>query len=129
MRLLGRDRVLGHEAEERGAFQHRRLGHLELAHAAELAASEDVEKKRQALAGVELNRQELHLGKFQRRVDSRLREWQSAQLAARLWKKDYTVWAKAPEPELSDRLGWLELPEAMEKQLRSTVEWTAQLMH
>ena len=76
-----------------------------------------LEKKRQALAGAELDRQELHLGKYQRRVDRRLQDWQSAQLAARLWKKDYTVWAKAPEPELSDRLGWLELPESMEKQI------------
>jgi transaldolase/glucose-6-phosphate isomerase len=76
-----------------------------------------LESKRKAIAIIELNRQELHLGKHQRRVDSRLQEWQSARLAARIWNKDYTVWAKAPEPELSDRLGWLELPESMEKQV------------
>jgi transaldolase/glucose-6-phosphate isomerase len=76
-----------------------------------------LEKKRKELAGVELNRQELHLGKYQRRIDGRLKEWQSAQLAGRLWKRDYTIWAKAPEPELSDRLGWLELPETMQQQV------------
>ena len=76
-----------------------------------------LEKKRKQLAAVELNRHELHLGRYQRRVDGRLKEWQSARLAARVWEKDYTVWAKAPEPELTDRLGWLELPETMQHQV------------
>src|SRR6185369_14769516 len=40
-------------------------------------------------------------------------------LGSRLWKKDYTVWAKETEPELTDRLGWLDLPESMEAQLPS----------
>src|SRR5204862_3839075 len=31
----------------------------------------------------------------------------------RLWQKDHTLWSKEPQPELTDRLGWLELPETM----------------
>ncbi|MSP37273.1 MAG: bifunctional transaldolase/phosoglucose isomerase [Deltaproteobacteria bacterium] len=76
-----------------------------------------LEKKRQALAGIELNHQELHLGKYQRRVDKRLKDWQSAALGQRIWKKDHTVWSKDVQPELSDRLGWLELPETMASQV------------
>jgi len=74
-----------------------------------------LEKKRRSLVGGELNRLELQLGKYQRRVNKRLKEWQAERFAERLWRKDYTLWSKAPQPELADRLGWLDLPESMEK--------------
>jgi transaldolase/glucose-6-phosphate isomerase len=76
-----------------------------------------LDKKRKAMAGAELDRLEPHLGKYQRRVERRLKEWQEAQFAGRLWKKDHTLWSKEPQPELTDRLGWLELPLTMEKQV------------
>lgn len=47
------------------------------------------------------------------RVAAREALWKSEQLAPRIWKKDATVWPKAPAPEVPDRLGWLELPELM----------------
>jgi transaldolase/glucose-6-phosphate isomerase len=72
-----------------------------------------LEKKRQSMAAADLNRQELHLGKYQRRVERRLKNWQQAGLGARLWKKDGTIWSPTPQPELTDRLGWLELPRTM----------------
>lgn len=76
-----------------------------------------LDKKRKAMAGAELDRLELHLGKYRRRVERRLKEWQEAQFASRLWKKDHTLWSKEPQPELTDRLGWLELPATMEQQV------------
>ena len=81
-----------------------------------------LEKKRKSMVGVEaggqLDRLELRLGrKYQRRVDRRLGEWQNAQFTSRVWQKDHTLWAKEPQPELTDRLGWLELPASMEKQV------------
>ena len=75
-----------------------------------------LERKRKTLAGAELNRQELHLGKYQRRVEKRLKEWQAAEIGKRIWQKDHTVWSKDSQPELTDRLGWLELPETMAQQ-------------
>ncbi len=42
-----------------------------------------------------------------------------------MWEKDHTLWSSEPQPELTDRLGWLELPSTMEKQaadLRSFAE-------
>src|SRR5512142_1567687 len=45
-------------------------------------------KKRRAIAGVRLNRQELHLGKYHRRISRRLREWESENFSTRLWNKD-----------------------------------------
>ena len=76
-----------------------------------------LDKKRETMAGAEIDRLELHLGKYQRRVKRRLKEWQEAQFAARLWKKDHTLWSKEQRPELTDRLGWLELPHTMKKEV------------
>jgi transaldolase/glucose-6-phosphate isomerase len=76
-----------------------------------------LEKKRKTMAGVEPDRQDLQLGTIQRRVDRRLKAWQEQQFGERLWQKDGTLWSSTPVPELTDRLGWLELPETMEKQL------------
>ena len=76
-----------------------------------------LEKKRQAMAGAALNHQELHLGKSLKRVEKRLKDWQTAQVGKRIWEKDHKVWSKDLQPELTDRLGWLELPETMEKEV------------
>ena len=78
-----------------------------------------LEKKRSSLAGIELNRQDLHLGKLQSRVDRRLKGWQAQQFASRLWQKDSTLWSADPVAELTDRLGWLEMPESMEKEVEA----------
>jgi transaldolase / glucose-6-phosphate isomerase len=76
-----------------------------------------LEKKRKSMIGAQLDRLELHLGRYQRRIGKRLKEWQAAQFSSRLWQKDHTLWSKEPQAELTDRLGWLELPESMEKQV------------
>ena len=77
-----------------------------------------LEKKRKTMLEIELNRQELHLGKYQRRVNRRVKNWQAQQFASRLWRKDHTLWSPEPVAELTDRLGWLELPESMERQVK-----------
>jgi len=76
-----------------------------------------LEKKRRSMIKIKVNRLELHLGRYQRRVNRRLKEWQEERFAARLWHKDHTLWSSEPVPELADRLGWLELPESMENQV------------
>jgi transaldolase/glucose-6-phosphate isomerase len=76
-----------------------------------------LEKKRQAMVSVALNAQDLHLGKSKKRVEKRLKDWQAAQVGKRIWDKDHTVWSKDMQPELTDRLGWLELAETMEKEV------------
>ncbi len=74
-----------------------------------------LEKKRKAMMGVALNRQELHLGRYQRRVKRRLEAWETERFSSRLWQKDHTLWSREPQPELTDRMGWLELPDSMER--------------
>jgi transaldolase/glucose-6-phosphate isomerase len=97
---------------------------LQLDGVAAFAASFDqlmaaLEKKRQAMVRVALNRQELRLGKSRKRVEKRLNDWQEAEVGKRIWEKDHKVWSKEPQPELTDRLGWLDLPETMEKQVEA----------
>jgi transaldolase / glucose-6-phosphate isomerase len=74
-------------------------------------------KKRNVMIGAELAPMDLHLGSYRRRVERRVKEWQESQCAQRLWNKDFTLWSKEPQPELTDRLGWLELPHSMEKEV------------
>jgi transaldolase / glucose-6-phosphate isomerase len=82
-----------------------------------------LEKKRSSLAGIELNRLDLHLGKLQSRVDRRLKGWQAQQFGSRLWKKDATLWSADPVTELTNRLGWLEMPVRMQKQVEALREF------
>jgi len=86
-----------------------------------------LDKKRRSLIKVKVNPLELHLGRYQRRVNRRLKEWQEERFTTRLWQKDYTLWASAPVPELSDRLGWLELPDSMENQVAGLRTFAAQV--
>jgi transaldolase/glucose-6-phosphate isomerase len=57
------------------------------------------------------------LGAHQAAVDARLRQWDAAGFGRRLWDKDPTLWAEPDTPEISDRLGWLELPWKMATRL------------
>mgnify|MGYP005832275485 CR=1 FL=1 len=63
-------------------------------------------------------RQSISLGAFEQVVQARLRAWDETGLCRRIWQKDSTVWVPDPEvarrtPDLTDRLGWLVLPEVM----------------
>jgi transaldolase/glucose-6-phosphate isomerase len=76
-----------------------------------------LEKKRRSMVGSEVDRLELHLGSYGKRVDRRVAQWQQKQFSRRVWEKDHTLWSKELQPELTDRLGWLRLPEDMAKQV------------
>ena len=43
--------------------------------------------------------------------------WSAADLMVRLWDKDPTVWFDPPRDEISDRLGWLDLPKTAQRHL------------
>ena len=74
------------------------------------------EKRTTMLAG-QVDIQRLTLDGYQARVADRLRAWHQAGFSRRLWEKDPTLWSPTPVPELTDRLGWLHLPETMHEQL------------
>jgi transaldolase/glucose-6-phosphate isomerase len=52
------------------------------------------------------------LGSYQGLVDQALAEMRDQQIIARIWERDHTVWKPAPT-EITNRLGWLQSPEAM----------------
>lgn len=56
----------------------------------------------------------LALGNHVAAVEDRIRAWENSDFPVRLWKKDPTLWASQPVPEITDRLGWLDLPASME---------------
>jgi len=53
------------------------------------------------------------------KVGDRLSAWDKADVVSRVWKKDPTVWKekKEDDKELSNRLGWLDLPKEMQKHI------------
>ncbi len=60
--------------------------------------------------------QRLELGEYADAVRRRVACWDEAGFARRLWAKDPTLWFDRDQPELSDRLGWLDLPHSMRAQ-------------
>lgn len=55
----------------------------------------------------------MSLGRFGEAVAARLRRWEEEDFGRRLWAKDHTLWVAEPVPELTDRMGWLELPDSL----------------
>jgi transaldolase/glucose-6-phosphate isomerase len=78
-----------------------------------------LEKKRELMLAGAVDRQEIRLDKYKAAVDARLERWHSASFAKRLWAKDGTLWSQRPIPELTDRMGWLDLPASMPAQVES----------
>jgi transaldolase/glucose-6-phosphate isomerase len=62
------------------------------------------------------------LGAYEARVDERVRRWTAEEFARRLWAKDHTLWSKVPLPEITDRVGWLDLPRRSQDEVPS---WSA----
>lgn len=63
------------------------------------------------------------LAGFHRRVEKRVSEWARRQIIKRLFARDHTIWFKDKPPELTDRLGWLELPEISRRSLGDILEF------
>ncbi|HSN86016.1 MAG TPA: hypothetical protein VL025_04625 [Thermoanaerobaculia bacterium] len=59
-------------------------------------------------------------------VEVRMRRWEEERIGQRLWGKDHTVWSPEPVPELTDRLGWLTLPDSMAAELPRLESFTAE---
>ncbi len=73
-----------------------------------------IAEKRERLLN-EWQRRSASLGEYQPLVDAALEEMVEDRIVARIWAHDYTVWK--PEPaEITNRLGWLHIAEAMRAQ-------------
>jgi transaldolase/glucose-6-phosphate isomerase len=75
----------------------------------------------------QVNRLILKLGKYQTHVEKRLDYWTQHNFMNRLKAKDPTLWFPEVVPELTDRLGWLDLPEMMHGQLEEFILFTEEV--
>ncbi|NIQ38466.1 MAG: bifunctional transaldolase/phosoglucose isomerase [Proteobacteria bacterium] len=83
---------------------------------------ESLTRKRECILAGEVSKQIFSLGRYADAVETRLRSWASTNLARRILRRDGTVWVPDPEvaartPDLTDRLGWLTIPEVMHEDL------------
>jgi len=73
--------------------------------------------------------QKLSLGEYAPRITQRLKSWEVAHFAARMWRKDPTLWSAQPVPEITDRLGWLTLPKTMQEQSQNLAAFSREIQN
>ncbi len=71
--------------------------------------------------------QTFEIGEWKTEVEERLKHWKKQDFSRRLWAKDPTLWFSEPQPEITDRLGWLVLPEMMHKNLDELSSFAKQI--
>jgi len=71
--------------------------------------------------------QTFELGEWKTKVEERLKLWKKQGFSRRLWAKDHTLWFSNPQPEITDRLGWLALPEKMRDNLEEISSFAEQI--
>jgi len=68
------------------------------------------------------------LGSHQAAVKARLDAWSGDGFARRLWNRDPTLWRPEGTPEITNRLGWLDLPETMTAEINRLRSFSAELV-
>ncbi len=86
-----------------------------------------LEEKRHVLLHGVTDYQTLELGDSKKQVDERLKLWKKQDFSSRMWSKDPTLWFPDPQPEITDRLGWLVLPEMMHDNLEDLSSFASQI--
>ncbi|WP_455280188.1 bifunctional transaldolase/phosoglucose isomerase [[Eubacterium] cellulosolvens] len=86
-----------------------------------------LEEKRQAIIQGQKAIRTYTLGKYQEKVKNRLNLWRDIDFNRRLWSKDPTLWFEKPVPEITDRLGWLTLPEMMRDQVEDLFSFAEEI--
>lgn len=71
--------------------------------------------------------QNLILGEYQSHVEKRLKSWMEMSFSRRLWARDHTLWFPGPVPEITERLGWLVLPETMHDKLDELISFAEEV--
>ena len=77
---------------------------------------ETLDEKRSALFHDQDEPVSFHLNGFETDVVERLETWKAEDFACRMWRHDPTLWADEDTPEITNRLGWLDLPETMQEE-------------
>ena len=86
-----------------------------------------LEEKRQAIIQGQKATRTYTLGEYQEKVKNRLKIWRDIGFNRRLWSKDPTLWFEKSVPEITDRLGWLTLPEMMHDQVEDLFSFAEEI--
>jgi transaldolase / glucose-6-phosphate isomerase len=78
---------------------------------------DSLETKKAALLAGAVDTQTWSLGGYSDPVTARWKVWQETRVSERFWKKDPTLWPDAPPQDVTDRMGWLDLPQMMHDHL------------
>jgi transaldolase/glucose-6-phosphate isomerase len=81
---------------------------------------------------IEVGKQRLNLGHYAHVVEARQNSWTGANVTRRIWRKDATVWVPDPDkaartPDLTNRLGWLTIPESMHNYLDTLTDFAEEI--
>ncbi len=57
------------------------------------------------------------LGSYEKKTMEILHEWQRDHFLERIWQNDWRLWFRDKKKEITNRLGWLRLPETMTQKL------------
>lgn len=86
-----------------------------------------LEEKRQAIIQGQKATRTYTLGEYQEKVKNRLKIWRDIGFNRRLWSKDPTLWVEKSVPEITDRLGWLTMPEMMHDQVEDLFSFAEEI--
>lgn len=91
-----------------------------------------LEKKRELIVSQQVSPMTLGVGGYQNTVDIRLKAWDAANVAGRIWDVDGTVWVPDPDKaaktgDLTNRLGWLKLADDMLPQVDQLNAFAAEI--
>jgi transaldolase / glucose-6-phosphate isomerase len=89
-----------------------------------------ISKKKESLLTEGSRFQKIYLPEnIKEKINARIKKWQSEKILERIWECDPTVWKQKKEDdvELSNRLGWLNLPSKMEDEIDDLKQFTEEI--
>ena len=97
-----------------------------------VALLDALEEKREIIVSSQVSPMTLELAGYGPAVEVRLKAWDAANVAGRIWEQDGTVWvadpAKAAQtPELTNRLGWLDIGQEMLSEAEDLAAFAAEV--
>ncbi len=93
---------------------------------------ETLARKQGYIVAGRVGKQRFSMGRYADAIDARLKSWTESNVARRIWRKDATVWVPDPAraaltPELTNRLGWLTIPEVMHDYLDTLADFADEI--
>ncbi len=88
---------------------------------------ETVAARRDRILRAHVDRQAIEPAALAERVGGRIEQWRREDFGRRLWARDFRLWFPTPQPEITDRLGWLDLPEQMHEEAPALEQFAEQI--